>query len=68
MSYFRGIGAVIRTSCASLDVDSVQCEITDDVGNEMLPDLMDGERLVSFHIHFMLKPGISCQLKVINYK
>ncbi|WAR24706.1 hypothetical protein MAR_038375 [Mya arenaria] len=54
-AYHRGVGAVIRTSCSTFGVDSVTCEVTDAVGTDMLPDLMDGERPVSFHINFQQK-------------
>lgn len=65
LSYYKGIGAVIKTDCEDFDVDSVHCEIDDCIKNDMLPDFVDGERPVSFHIHFQQNNNSEFTIKVI---
>ncbi|XP_052257025.1 uncharacterized protein LOC127862094 isoform X2 [Dreissena polymorpha] len=63
LSYHKGVGAVIRTTCGTFGVDSVQCEIVDGLQNDMLPDFVEGERPISFHIHFQQKYGAKFDLQ-----
>ncbi|XP_045157638.2 uncharacterized protein LOC123523933 [Mercenaria mercenaria] len=63
LSYHKGVGAVLQTCNQEFGVDSVSCEIIDELENNMLPDFVEGERAVSFQLHFQKKLGSDFTLK-----
>lgn len=63
------MGAVLQTCNPKFGVDSVTCEIIDELEINMLPDFVEGERAISFQIHFQKKYGSDFTLKVrISYR
>ncbi|XP_060552893.1 uncharacterized protein LOC132714135 [Ruditapes philippinarum] len=63
LSYHKGVGAVLQTTCQEFGVESISCDIIDELENNMLPDFVEGERAVSFQIHFQKKLGSDFTLK-----
>lgn len=64
LSYHKGVGAVLQTTNKDFGVDSITCDIIDELEINMLPDFVEGERVVSFQIHFQKKYGVNVELQV----
>ena len=58
---------MVRTKNKTFGVDSIQCDIIDEIENEMLPDLVGGERTISFHLHIHKKYVTNLKYEVIIF-
>ncbi|KAL4236017.1 hypothetical protein ACF0H5_004404 [Mactra antiquata] len=63
LSYHKGVGAVLVTTNKDFTVDSISCEIVDELEINKLPDFVEGERVVSFQLHFQKKYGAELKLE-----